>query len=582
MSTQPKKSRSRSKGPANRSNNKTSFDSLSYLSELFGASAKGLKVAHLPIVEHLHGALRSKSFGTAVRLADSLSEQQYGDSEEHFAMNQLASLVRKVPFVDPSLTPEATAWKKFIQAEHRCKRTNQRLRAENSVGRRSYAFLTERAALWIERVIGDEPNLALIYEGCDFGPGASVGIHGNATHLARKLDEKWTATPTGASIAISAMMGDHHIWESLQRRWPVCYDPDLFRRDAGRKVELVAANKITMVPKTAKVHRTIAIEPTLNGYIQKGVDVYMRRCLARYGIDLRDQTRNQNMAREGSLGGLNPLVTIDLSAASDSISIETVRRLIPPKWFEFLNRIRSPSYVSEWGNGRYEKFVTMGNGFCFPLETLIFASLVVAVYAETGDRDFTVYGDDIIVRQSSALYLIEVLMYFGFRTNVDKTFIFGPFRESCGADYFEGVNVRPYILDFIPSTIRDKFKIANGIRDNPFFFNKEAWWTTVNSIPRKGLLLRPLAGPPDTAVTTTTDHFMTGEYVRWNPELQTWDWKEYLSSPVIDDTERHASVYMYGLLRGVRGDNHPTTPLPSFAFRRMTRTSTRWVPGRNS
>lgn len=553
------------------------FNSLNFISELFDATAEGLGVATQQEVKHLSGALRSRSYGLAVKLADSLSEQLYGDSESHFAMNQLASLIRKVPFKDPLLTPESTAWKKFLAAEHKCKRTNQRLLAARRLGRNRHNAVLQRARDVVMRVLGVSPPLPDIYQGCNFGPGASVGIHGHATHAAAKLNGKWTVTPTAAPYAMAAMMGDHHLWEFLQKRDIACYDPEIFRTQFSDRINghVIQHNKITMVPKTAKVHRTIAIEPTLNGYIQKGVDEFMRLRLRRLGIDLSDQTRNQRLAREGSLGGSNPLVTIDLAAASDTVSIEIVKELLPPDWYNFLNRLRSPSYESEWGSGRYEKFVTMGNGFCFPLETLIFASLVEAVYAETGDRIYSVYGDDIIVRQSAALYLIEVLNYCGFGVNVDKTFIHGPFRESCGADFFEGVNVRPYVLDEIPVTIRDKFKILNGFRSCEFFWNAHAWWQVLRTIPPEYQYLRPIDGPKDTAINTTLDHFMSGRFARWHRDLQWWSWKELLSRPVTDPTAQAPSVQMYGLLRGSRSD---AVGHVEFAFRRKTRTSTRWVP----
>jgi len=548
---------------------------LKFHSGLVESFAQSCNVAEHPLVSKLIGNLRSRSYGAAVQLAGSIGETVYTDVTEHFVMNQLAALVKKVPFEDPSLTPEATAWKKFLAAEHSCKRTNQRLIAEKKVYPRvpRHNALREVARVWIEGVIGREPNLPKIYEGCDFGPGASLGVHGEATHKAAKLcAEKWSTTAVGACYSRSAMMGDHHIWEYLQKREIVCYDPVSFQDLFSSQIEVRNANKIIMVPKTAKVHRTIAIEPLLNGYVQKGVDLELRKKLRHIGLDLENQELNQLLAKQGSAGGFNSFSTIDLSAASDSLSIETVRDLLPPDWFDLLNNLRSPNYESEWGSGRFHKFVSMGNGFCFPLETLIFASIAYAVGTVTGDSEFRVYGDDIIVRQRSALLVIEILKFYGFSTNTDKTFLFGPFRESCGADYFNSINVRPYNLDFVPLTDRDIYKVANGLRGNKFFVPVGAIAYATAFIPYGDVLCRPFAGPPDTALEVSMPVFQASRFSKWCKGIQTWTWLEYVSTALTDDRHPPSSVQMYGLLRGQRSSQNGS---PEFAFRRKTRTSTR-------
>lgn len=551
--------------------------SWSLISALADSIACAYQVEERPEVKTLLGNLRSRSVGSAVRLADSISKTVYANPAEHFALNQLALLVKKIPLEDSSLSPEQSAWKKFLAAEHRCKRINQRFTAELKAHRERYADFRHVMRSWIRSVIGEKPLLEKIYERCDFGPGASVGVHGSATHKAAKLcADSWTSTPTALYYAASAMKGDFHLWEYLVNTGHfTCLDPHRFDEAIGSRVELCKANKVVMVPKTAMVHRTIAIEPLLNGYIQKGVDEFLRARLRRVGLDLTDQTRNQRLAKLGSLGGSNPFATIDLSSASDTISIMLVKDLLPPDWFNFLNRIRSPEYESPWGSGRYEKFTSMGNGFCFPLETLIFASIVHAAYTVTGDTDFCVYGDDIIVRQRSALLVIELLKFFGFDTNVDKTFVFGPFRESCGADYFEGVNVRPYSLDFVPKTDRDIYKIYNGVRSSPFFVPFKALEVALGFIPSEDRLLRPIDGPPDTAATVPLDVFMSSKRARWCKAIQSWTWKEYVSVSVPDNRRPPSAIQMYGLLRGQRA---LPVGIPEFAFRRKTRTRIRDFP----
>lgn len=91
---------------------------------------------------------------------------------------------------------------------------------------------------------------------------------------------------------------------------------------------------------------------------------------------------------------------------------------------------------------------TMGNGFTFPLQTIIFASAVRAVYQLMGfpcvspRTQFGVFGDDIVVRREAYSFVCRMLAKLGFGVNVSKSFNTGPFRESCGHDYYDGHNVR--------------------------------------------------------------------------------------------------------------------------------------------
>jgi len=521
----------------------------------------------------ISGALRAGQFSKAISITESKIPTEYGSKEEFFFWNQIAQLVRKVPFKDPNLQPEQSAWKKFLAAEHSCKRINQRIRAERNVGRERYSQDREVARRWILKVIGDKPNYSRILSMCGFGPGASVGIHGEDTTLAAKLENStWSVTPTCIPFAFSALTDDYHVKEAFcpSQGGLLCYDDSVISAAIRGKFAKVDYNKLTMVPKTAKVHRTIAIEPLMNGYVQKGVDLYMRERLLRHGLDLSDQTLNQRLALKGSLGGFNPFVTIDLSAASDSIAIETARDLLPPEWFTFLNCIRSPNYQSKWGNGRYEKFTSMGNGFCFPLETLIFSALCVAANDVTGEHEFSVFGDDIIVHQSAALYLLELLKFYGFSANTDKTFVFGDFRESCGADYILGVNVRPYVLDFLPETDRDLIKIYNGLGVNKGFTAivepvKEVIYREIHYAPHKPL---DSTESTDDAVGVPSDVYMSHWSALWHRDEQRWRIHRVIDVGVPRRDVASPSTQMYGLLRGTMSKSYQ----PNFTLRRKTRT----------
>lgn len=204
---------------------------------------------------------------------------------------------------------------------------------------------------------------------------------------------------------------------------------------------VVRPAKLGFVPKNAKTYRTVCVEPSLNVMFQLGVGEYLAQRLASVGVDIRDQTPNQRRALEGSLTGES--ATLDLSSASDTISRELVFELLPLDWATFLARGRSTKVILPGGKEIcQEKFSSMGNGFTFPLETLIFWALAASCCSS--ESDVTVYGDDIIVPSDRYLLTTEVLEAAGFSVNAKKSFSSGPFRESCGKDYFSGSDVRPY------------------------------------------------------------------------------------------------------------------------------------------
>jgi hypothetical protein len=110
-----------------------------------------------------------------------------------------------------------------------------------------------------------------------------------------------------------------------------------------------------------------------------------------------------------------------------------------------------PVILIENGAGEYEHlelemFSSMGNGYTFPLESLLFFSVVEALVLAEQLHLCSVYGDDIIVPQDRASDVIEALNFLGFKVNIKKSFLAGSFFESCGTDWFKGQEVRPFFL----------------------------------------------------------------------------------------------------------------------------------------
>jgi hypothetical protein len=171
-------------------------------------------------------------------------------------------------------------------------------------------------------------------------------------------------------------------------------------------------------------------------------------------VSFTDQTPNQRMAQVGSYDG--SLATLDLSEASDRVANWHVEELFQdwPHFLEGVQACRSTRVKVPSGEViPLQKFASMGSALTFPMETMIFLSISLLVCGRalkpsprwpqfkrlTGK--VRAYGDDIIVPAGKAEEVIETLETFGFKVNRRKSFWTGPFRESCGKEYFGGQDV---------------------------------------------------------------------------------------------------------------------------------------------
>lgn len=528
------------------------------------------------------GLLRNERFDDMYAYADSLVALEHATARDHFLANQLAALIRKYPFPKGTvkLDPRKSALDTFWKAEALCAETNLKMSSPYLGG--DLESKLERMRRFISYVIGEKPDVESCLKQCDFGPGASLGVHGDGTSFARKvLADKITVGPCALAYAISACRYNDHLVELMARRDGTRYfehSREVVTSWLSKRLQLVAYNKITFVPKTAKTHRSIAVEPSLNSFLQKGVDNFMRQRLKRIGIDLSDQVKNVDLARHGSAqwDQHDPFCTLDLSSASDSLSTGLCKRVLPNSWFRFLNDIRSSSFLLDGAQYPYHKFCSMGNGFCFPLETLIFAASCHAVGAGNPGSDFLVYGDDIIVRRSSYTELVSLLGEIGFCVNERKSFSTGPFRESCGGDFFAGEDVRPFTLDFALDCVENVFKFLNLTRRNrrsEIFF--EGVRDFVKSLlPQALMLYRPFDGPADTAVTAVGDENLQAPYTKWNKNTMCWEWKELVTHSVPDNFWQDArNADVLHVIAALRGSSSEVL----FAWRRRTRTTVRKV-----
>lgn len=328
-----------------------------------------------------------------------------------------------------------------------------------------------RASRKIAKLLGNYENCKVL-EFMNFSNGATMlhpKVEGQAQY--KFSFENPEVTPQCARFA-SALIKCSPIWS-----------------EKTTSLTLVEGNRLTTVPKDASIDRVIACEPTMNMYVQKGFGGYMRSQLKKVNVDLDDQTVNQRLALEGSVEG--ELATVDLSAASDSISLAVCRLLLPADWYDMLLMCRSDVGVLPNGSTiRYNKISSMGNGFTFELESLLFWAItqscedLISDITRTNSHQCSIYGDDIVCRTGTVECLRYVLELCGFSLNVEKSFWDGPFRESCGKHYFNGTDVSPFFIRGPVCDVESLLGLCNRLRrwnrstltvDDPRYVDLYAW-----------------------------------------------------------------------------------------------------------
>lgn len=442
------------------------------------------------------GYIRARDYTRLLELGESVEKDlidaagrgcahtEYGTASSFKLATQFAALITKYQFSPreiPGLDPDTAAIQDFLKAERRNKRLNIVFAEHLKRGTERHWSIPLIRDVFC-RVLGRTPHYEDVLDKADFSSGAAVNLKGKRTHLAVKLGAtELEGNPASFPYFINAIFrnasysqifaGEQGVATEVVAPLGSTKQLEQLQKTLLSRMMVCMHDLIDVVPKKARSGRTIGKNPKVNNFCQKGLDKVMRNLLIRkLGIDLSDQDSNCVMAYYGSLPDqTDPYVTLDVKGASNSVLTQLVRSVTPPRWFKLMNSLRSTHWCLEDGVLQpYEMYVGMGNGFCFPLESLLFAAICIAAYKHTGHQpDYRIYGDDIIVRQSHALVVKEILAACGFQLNVQKSYVFGPFRESCGANWYGGEGVTPgYIKERINNTC-DLHVIHNALYDYP-------------------------------------------------------------------------------------------------------------------
>lgn len=352
-------------------------------------------------------------------------------------------LRKNADIVLPQVDKKRVAIESFIRSEELCRRTNARI-IDALVDPDGPPEILRRVSYWVRRILGSLSVDKLQYaeHSFRFGPGA-------------------TSSCGGIDVLPSIKYAcDVH---TTQKLYPFAKSIMGYSWFASNHGSLIVneTSELTTVPKNAKTDRCICIEPHLNIYYQLGVGAVIRRQLKRFGFNLDNLFEwNRFLASNAQSWRLS---TIDLKAASDTISLNVVKALLPREWYEFLNLGRTDHTMVDGVPHQLEKFSSMGNGYTFELETLIFLATCLAAGCDR--KLLSVFGDDIVCESNRAPEVIEYLSFLGFEVNRDKTFLEGNFFESCGHDFYDGVNVRPVYFRGDYHDMDDAcFQVANKIR----------------------------------------------------------------------------------------------------------------------
>lgn len=381
-----------------------------------------------------HSAVRE---GNIARIRNSTPETNSDmDVAQFKATYQIQSLLKRYRFREDIYTDEELTEKaieSFWEVQRRLK-----LQDLNSLAEDSQRVLN-LASAYISKTLGmysDEECRDL----ARFGRKASVGIPSRKACEAERWELPISGSPEQISWFDSEMSQNVLVQDYWTRQRAV--DPSRSTYHVSDSLTLM------LVPKTFKALRSIMPNTTIGSYWSYGIGEMIRLRLKRVGYNIKSlQMRHRYLACQGSVHSLS--VTADLSSASDSISVALVRRLLPKDWFENMNRSRMAYVVLPDGSlCESETFCTMGIGYTFPLQTLIFLALLKAIEATLYDRrdrrTISVYGDDMIYNRRMHTAVVTHFERLGFVINLDKTFHEGQFRESCGGDYYRGRDVRPF------------------------------------------------------------------------------------------------------------------------------------------
>jgi hypothetical protein len=260
-----------------------------------------------------------------------------------------------------------------------------------------------------------------------------------------------------------------------------------------------APSKLIAVPKTMSGPRLIASEPNYHQWIQQLVRNQLERRITRTDLDhcvsFGAQESNRRMALTSSID--RSLATVDLKSASDRLSCWTVERALRANitMLERIHACRTRTMTNHVSKYHFQTIVlkkcfTQGSACTFPVQTILYSMFAIASdLIARGDavtrsniissaKRVRVFGDDIIVPTTTLPKLNEILEFLQLKVNLSKTFSKGNFRESCGLDAYNGVEVTPARIKRF--SVNPSHEVAMSMLESANNLFMRGMWHTAN------------------------------------------------------------------------------------------------------
>lgn len=367
----------------------------------------------------------------------------------------------------------------------------------------------------------------------------------------------------------------------LERSFPICdyaipnygFDvaevvPDAFESKSELPVRVV------FVPKTQKTPRVIAIEPTHNQYTQQALSRELVKLIEEEpfcgGIHFTDNSYNRDYARKASMD--RKYATLDLSEASDRVHAGLVYlalhdySVLARSFFDSRSKY---ALLPDKKIVGLKKFASMGSALCFPVESMVFYTMCImsgfkVLGLAMNDKNLSlitaqihVFGDDLVVPTSWSNVLMEMLSSARFKVNMSKSFCSGPFRESCGMDAMNGVQVTPvYVRRDLPLHKKDHQAIVATVAAANLFYKKGYWAAAAYMRTLVEGLIGPLPHVPDNSESVGWHSFQQWTTVeRWNQSLHRFEHKGFIAKPLErNDVVQGAARLLKYFLRSSQSD----------------------------
>lgn len=480
------------------------------------------------------------------------------DSYQPYQMKterQILDLFKKFSFSQDLRTPAELrddSIKKFMDNQERlsnfCISTGK---TERSIlfGARGYA----------DKILGDFSELE-ICERATFGKKSSVGIP------MRKAceSERYEAPITGSCEHIAWYDRYYSVWNRPGANYSR-KRAELFTKPPYRVIDTLEA---VLVDKTWKSLRMIMPNTTLGTLYSSGLGRTIEDRLRAFGYDIKHlQPVHGVLAKFGSITG--SLVTADQSMASDNITVQLVDAILPRRWAQALKFGRIEEIALYGKQVKTPTFSTMGIGFTFPLQTLVFLCLLLSIrdHLELDEQTVvSVFGDDLIYDSRMHSTVVDVFPGLGLVLNLDKTFAEGNFRESCGFDFFRGIDVRPFHLKRASTPFAGKrraeaylYTAVNGLLrrwecyEIPLtlrFLVEE-----IRRIRKDEVLLVPTDYPDTSGVKASPETaFLMGieRKVKWRNASSAYHFRYLAFEPDLKEEQRHEPLLFLALRNPVR------------------------------